>query len=112
MAQLCDQDEVASGFLKRNEDDQRKREENHRRIMEGGLSNDPAHAECTFKPKLNSRRPLKDEGTFEERMLRDIEKRKENLARMESAARKKPKRPASAKKGGRRAAAKRRGSAA
>lgn len=77
---------VRGDFLKRNEEDLAKRRENIKKLEEKGVVSNPLYSECTFKPKLSSTRELKEPGTFEERMLRDIEKRRKNKERKEKAA--------------------------
>uniref|UniRef100_A0A7S1GBD2 Uncharacterized protein n=1 Tax=Bicosoecida sp. CB-2014 TaxID=1486930 RepID=A0A7S1GBD2_9STRA len=94
--------EVRADFLKRNEDDLARRQENMRRLNTEGLASNPMYAECTFQPKLNSRRQPKEAGSFEERMMRDLENRRRKKEKTEKLFASKPtfaKRPASARRG-------------
>lgn len=93
-------EEVRAEFLKRNEDDLAKRRENLKRLEGDGLASNPMYAECTFQPKLSSSRQPKDSGSFEERMMRDLENRRRKKEKAEKmfASKLKIKRPTSAKR--------------
>lgn len=81
--------QVRGEFLKRNEEDQKKRLEKAKAAED--VSKLPE--EFSFKPQLNTHKITKDLGSFEDRMKADVVARMQKKAKMEAMLRKAPKIP-------------------